>query len=162
MFVSNTFKCFGIPRLSVSEVEAIAESMEGKFLVITWTLTLNNQDIRPHALINCGARRIEFIEEDFTCHCPIQLHYLKEKKEVDVIDGKSIKSGDITPFTTVAMVIQHHKVQLPMCLNKSEHVPIVPRMRSIGLHDVAVHAALHIVMFGSQYCTIHSVSNGAR
>jgi hypothetical protein len=54
-FVLNALKCFGILRLSVSKVEVLEQSIEGKHLVITCTLTVNKQKIRTHPLINCGA-----------------------------------------------------------------------------------------------------------
>ena len=41
-FVLNTLKLFGISRLSVSKVEVLEGSKEGKHLVITCTLTVNN------------------------------------------------------------------------------------------------------------------------
>jgi hypothetical protein len=39
--------------------------MEGKHLVITCSLTVNNQEIPTHALIDCGAMGIAFIDQDF-------------------------------------------------------------------------------------------------
>jgi hypothetical protein len=65
-FLSNALKCFGISRLSVSKVEVLEGSMEGKHLVITCTLTVNNQVIPTHALIDCGATGIAFIDQDFS------------------------------------------------------------------------------------------------
>jgi hypothetical protein len=48
-----------------------------------------------------------------------------EKKQVQVIDGRPIKSGDITHIGKVGMKIQVHKEQLPMFITKSAHYPIV-------------------------------------
>jgi hypothetical protein len=57
-FIFNTLKGFGIPRLSVNKVEVLEESMQGKRLVITCSLILNNGEIPTHALIDCGATGI--------------------------------------------------------------------------------------------------------
>jgi len=51
-FVLNALKSFGISRLSVSKVEVLEGSMEGKHLVMTCSLIVNNQEIRTHALID--------------------------------------------------------------------------------------------------------------
>jgi len=51
--VLYALKCFGISRLSVSNVEVLEGSIEGKHLVITCTLTMNNQAIPAHARIDC-------------------------------------------------------------------------------------------------------------
>jgi hypothetical protein len=51
-FILNALKCFVISRLSVSKVEVLEGSMEGKHLVITCSVTVNNQEIPTHALID--------------------------------------------------------------------------------------------------------------
>jgi predicted aspartyl protease len=70
--------------------------MERKHLVITCSLTVNNQEIPTHALIDCGATGIAFMDQDCARHHQIPLQELKQKKQVEVIDRRPIKSGDIT------------------------------------------------------------------
>jgi len=53
--------------------------MEGKHLVKTCTLTVNNQEIPTHALIDCGATGIAFVDQDFAPHHEITLQEIKEK-----------------------------------------------------------------------------------
>jgi len=154
-FVLNAVKCFGILRLSVSKVEVLEGSMEGKHLVITCTLTVNNQEIPIHALIDCGANSIAFMDQDFACDHQIPLQELKEKTHVEVIDRRPIESGDITHIAKVSMKIQDHREQLPMVVPKLGHYPIVLGIPWLRLHDVAVHFASNTVTFGSQYCTTH-------
>jgi len=154
-FVLNALKCFGISRLSVSKVEVLEGSMEGKHLVITCTLTGNNQEIPTHALINCGAMGIAFMDQNFAYHDQIPLQELKEKKQFEVIDRRPIESGDITHIAKVDMRIQGHGEQLPMFITKLGHYPIVLGMPWLRLYDVAVRFASNTVTFGSQYCTTH-------
>jgi hypothetical protein len=42
--------------------------MEGKHVVITCTLIMNNQELFTHALIDCGATSITFMDQDFAHH----------------------------------------------------------------------------------------------
>jgi hypothetical protein len=79
---------------------------------------VNNQEIPTHALIDSGATVIAFKNQDFSCFHQIPLRELKEKKEVDVIDGRLIESGDITHIAKVGMQIQVYKEQLPMFMTK--------------------------------------------
>jgi len=79
-FVLNAWKCFGISKLSVSKVEVLEGSMEGKHLVITCTLTVHDEQIPTHAPIDCGATGIAFMDEYFARHQQIPLQELKEKK----------------------------------------------------------------------------------
>jgi hypothetical protein len=51
--VLNALTCFGISRLSLSKVDILEESMEGKHLVITSTLTMNDREIPTHTLNDC-------------------------------------------------------------------------------------------------------------
>jgi len=112
--------------------------MEGKHLVITCTLTVNNQERPTHALIDCRATGIAYMDQDFARHHRIPLQELTEKRQVEVIDRRPIESGDIPHVAKVGMMIQDHKVQLPMFVTKLGHYPIV-----LGIHwqwsdDVAV------------------------
>jgi len=154
-FVFNALKCVGISQLSVSKVEVLEGSMEGKHLVITCTLTINNQEIPTHALIDCRATGIALMDQDFARHHHIPLQKLKEMKQVEVIDGRPIESGNITHIAKVGMKIQQHGKQLPMFITKLGHYSIVLGIPWLRLHDVAVHFASNTVTFGSQYCITH-------
>ena len=106
-------------------MEVLEGSMEGKHLVITCSLTVNNQEISTHALIDCRATGIAFMDQDFARHHQIPLQERKEKIQVKVIDRRPIESGDITHIGKVGMQIQEHKEQLPMFITKLEYYPIV-------------------------------------
>jgi len=78
-FVLNASKCFEISHLSVSKVEVLEGSMEGRHLVITGTLTVNNHEIPTHALIDCRTTGIAFMDQDFARHFQVPLQEIKEK-----------------------------------------------------------------------------------
>ena len=117
-FALNALRCFGILRLSVSKVEVLEGSMEGKHLVMTCTLTMNNQEIPTDALIDCGATGIAFLDQYFARHHHIPRQELKEEIQDEVSDGRTIESGDITHIAKVDMKIQRHGEQLPMFITK--------------------------------------------
>jgi hypothetical protein len=131
----------------LAKVEVLKGSMERKHLVITCTLTVNNQEIPTHALIDCGATGIAFMDYDFACHHQIPLQELKKKKQVEVSERRLIESGDITHIAKVGMKIQNHKEQLPMFITKLGDYPIVLGIPWLWLHDVAVHFASNDVTF---------------
>jgi hypothetical protein len=147
-FVSNASKCFGISRLSVSKVEVLEASMEGKHSVITCTLTVNNQEVPTHALIDCGATGIAFEHQDYAHHHQIPQRGLKEKRQVEVIDGRPIESGDISLIAKVGMKVQDHGEQLPMFVTKLGHYSIVLGIPWLELRDVAVRFPSNTVSFG--------------
>jgi len=106
-------------------VGALEGSIEGKHLVITCTLTMNNQEIPPHALIDCGATGIAFMDQDLARdhHKPCQ--ELKGTKGVQVIDVRPIESGDIKPIAKINMRIEDNGEQQPMFITKLGYCPIV-------------------------------------
>ena len=116
--VSDVLQCFRISCLSVSKVEVLEGSMEGNYLVITCTLTLNAQQIPTHTLINCRVTGITFMDQIFALHYSIPLQELMETRQIQVIDRRPIESGDIAHIAKVDMTVQHHKEQVPMFVTK--------------------------------------------
>jgi len=58
------------------------------------------------------------MDQDFACHHKVPLQELKEKSQVEVIDGRTIESGDITQLAKVEMGIQYQKEQIQMFITK--------------------------------------------
>jgi hypothetical protein len=136
-------------------VDVLEGSMQGKHLVITCSLTIHDQVIQTHALIDCGATGIAFMDQDFARHHEVPLQDLKEKRQVEVIDGRTMESGDITHLAEVGMIIQDHKERIPMFVKNLGHYPIGLGIPLLGLHDVTDRFASNTVTFGSQYCVGH-------
>jgi hypothetical protein len=151
----NAFKCFGISQFSISKVDVLEGSMEGKHLIITCFLTIRDQEIQTHALIDCGATGIAFMDQDFARHHKVALKELKENRQVEVIDGRNIESWDITHLAEVGMNIQDHKERIPMFITKLGHYHILLGIPWSRRHDVAVRFASNTVTFRSQYCVNH-------
>jgi hypothetical protein len=102
----HALKCFGISHLSVSKVVVLEGSMEGKDLVITCTLAMNNQELPTHPLIDCAATGSAFIDHNSARHYQAPLQELKEKKQYELIDGRPIESAAITYTTKVGVNIK--------------------------------------------------------
>jgi len=129
--------------------------MEGRHLVITCSLTVRDQVIQTHALIDCGATGIAFMDQDFARHHEVPLKELKERRLVEVIDGRTIESGDITHLAEVGMNIHDHKERIPMFVTKLGHYPIRLGIQCLRLYDVAVRFASNTITCGSQYFVHH-------
>jgi hypothetical protein len=86
-------------------VDVFEESIEGKHLVLTCSLVNQGQVLQTHALIDCEATGIAFMDHDFACHHKVLLPELKERRQVEVIDGRAIQSGVITHQAKVGLSI---------------------------------------------------------
>jgi hypothetical protein len=96
---------FGISQFSIQSAEMKESSMESKHLVVKCSLKIGNKFIDTHALIDCGATGIAFIGKDFVRHHQLKQRKLKESRELEVIDGRPIKSGTITTMAKLNIEI---------------------------------------------------------
>lgn len=118
-------------------------------------MTVENQEMPKHALIDCGAIGIALTYLDYSCHHPIQYQELREKREVEVIDWRPIKSRDITHIAKAGLKIQDHKDQLLMSITKLWHYQVVLRIPWLQLNDIAISCTSNTITFDSQFCITH-------
>jgi hypothetical protein len=99
---------------------------------------IEDKIIATHVLIDCGATGIAFIDKDFVRHYQLKEKTRKESRELEVIDGRPIKSGTISTIGKLDLGIQEHQEQLPTFVTKLGHYPIVLDLPCIQLHNVTV------------------------
>jgi len=138
------------PVFRLSSLSNVA--MERKHLVILCNLSFGDKTIASHALIDCGATGVAFVDEDFARHHQLPLTPLKYPRALEVIDGRPISSGDITHTTNATLSIHEHREKIPMFVTKLGHYPIVLGIPWMELHDVAIRFSSRTLTFGSQYC----------
>jgi len=129
--------------------------MEGKHLVVLYKISFGNRTVATHALIDCGATGIAFIDKDFARHHQLPLTPLQYPRSLEVIDDRPISSGDITHVANTHLAILEHQETLPMFVTKLGHYPVVLGIPWLELHDVAIRFSSRFLTFGSQYCTLH-------
>jgi len=129
--------------------------MEGKHLVVLCNISFGNRIVATHALIDCGATGIAFVDEDFARHHQLPLTPLQYPRSLKVIDGRPISSGDITHVANTHLAILEHQQTLLMFITKLSHYPVVLSILLLELHDVAIRFSSRTLTFGSQYCTSH-------
>jgi hypothetical protein len=86
---------FGISQFSIQSAEITESSMESKYLVVKYSLKIEGKIIDTHAVIDCRATGIAFIENDFICHHRLKEQELTESRELEVIERRPIESGTI-------------------------------------------------------------------
>jgi hypothetical protein len=141
------------------KARAIEEgSIDGNYLLVTYTLSLNTKEIPTHSLIYRGATRYVFMDQDFADHYNLPLYPLKTPHALEVIDRQKIFSGDIRDIAkgNTNLSIHEHHDMLPMFITKLDHYPIMVGILWLKQHDVAICFASNLITFGSQYCLAHS------
>jgi hypothetical protein len=99
---------FSISSTTVKDAAIKEGSMDGNYLVIMCTLSLNNKEIPTHALIDYGATGYAFIDQDFADYDQLSPCLLKTPHTLEVIDGRKISSGDITHIVEAKFSIQEY------------------------------------------------------
>ena len=74
---------FQLSSLSVKK----ESSLEGKHLVVSCSLNFSDSPIQTHVLIDCGATRIAFVDEEFVRHHQLPVKELKTPRALEVIYG---------------------------------------------------------------------------
>src|SRR5271169_2591351 len=144
---SSSIGGFLLSGFSVSETILEEGSMDGNHLVITCTLSDNENKIRTHALIDSGATGYSFIDEDFAHHHNLPLYKLSTPHSLEVINGHPISSGTITYITKAHLSIGSHHEKLPMFVTKLSHYPLI-----LGCSDMMWLSYLHLI----QSCLIQT------
>ena len=107
-------------------MELKEEELEGNHLVISCTINKNSPNNVPtHTLIDCSATGYAFIDNEFVHYHSLLRYCLKTEKELEVIDGRLIKSRNITHMTKISLFINGHEERLPAFITHLGHYPLV-------------------------------------
>jgi hypothetical protein len=129
--------------------------MESKHLVVKCSLKIGDKFIDTHALMDCGATGIAFIDNNFVRHHQLEEKKLKESRELEVIDRRPIESGTITTLAKLELGIRGHQEKLPALVPKLGLYPIVLGLPWLQLHDITVKFQNRSIGFESNYCQQH-------
>jgi predicted aspartyl protease len=146
---------FSISSTAVKDTAIEEGSIDGNYLIVTYTLSLNTKEIPTHTLIDCGTTSYTFIDQDFANRHKIPLCPFKIPHVLEVIDGGKISSGDITHILEAHLSIHEYRERLPIFVITLCHYPIILGILWLKQYDVAIYFASNIITFGSQYYLAH-------
>lgn len=130
----------------------IDKSMEEEQLVIACTIDIGSCRISTCALVDTGATGISFIDERFARHHNLPLHKLTTPREVEVIDGRPIRSGRITHFARFRLRISQHEEELSSFVTQLGQYPFILGIPWLRQHDVNVRFRSNLLTFDSREC----------
>lgn len=99
---------FGISQFSISSAEIKESLMESMNLVVQCSFKIRNRLIDTHTLIDYIAMWTAAVDKDFVCHHQVEEKELGEWRELEVIDGRSIKLDTIMTMAKLNSGIQLH------------------------------------------------------
>jgi len=83
--------------------------MKGKHLVVLFNIYIGNRNVAIHALIDCRAMGITFVDEDFACHHQLALIPLQYSRSFNAIKRHLISSEDIIHVANTHLSILKHQ-----------------------------------------------------
>ena len=135
------------------ELNLKEEELEGNHLVISCTINKNSlNNIPTHTLIDCGATSYAFVDDEFAHYHSLPRYHLKTERELEVIDGRPIKSGNIIYMTKISLFINGHEERLLAFIMHLGHYLLVLGKPWLKRHDVSIRFATDTVIFDSPYC----------
>lgn len=87
---------FKISELAFKDIALDEKRLYGQHLVVKCSLLDAKKARSSQALIDCGAFRFAYIDENIACQHNFPLFSLKISRSLQVIDRRPIKSGDRT------------------------------------------------------------------
>jgi hypothetical protein len=135
----GVFSSFGKVSICFSGLSTVAlteEEMEGKHLVVSCILAMDNTSLHSYALVDSGATGYGFIDENFVCHHHLPTMPLALPRILEVIYGWPISSGTITHYVDIPMGIGGHEEHARLFVTSLGHYPIVLGIPWLRRHNV--------------------------
>src|SRR5258706_8798118 len=128
-------------------IELKEEELEGNHLVISCTINRNSANNIPiYALIDYSATRYTFVDDEFACYHSLPRYWLKTERELEVIDGRLIKSRNITHIMKIYLFINGYEERLPACITYLGHYLLVLGKPWLKRHDVSIRFATNMII----------------
>jgi len=126
--------------------------MEGRHLVVSCTLAINNTSLPSYALVDSGATGFGFIDKNFVRHHHLTTFPLTQPRLLEVVDGRPISSGTITTYVELCMDIAGHEERIRLFVTTLGHYPLVLGIPWLKYHDVKTDWKTNSITFDSPFC----------
>ena len=141
----SSFPCLQLPAVVGRGVEEC--ELEGEHLFVAATLRNGDHSIQTPAMIDTGATGFAFIDENFVRQHKFPRYRLNPPRDLEVIDGRPIESGQITHLTKISCQIQDHTEMLPAFITKLGHFSLVLGIPWLRRHAVVTDFVSNSVRF---------------
>ena len=98
-------------------------------------------------MIDTGTSGFAFINENFVCQHNFPRYRLNPPRDLEVINGRPIASGQIMHLTKISSQIQDHTETLPTFITKFGHFSLVLRIPWLRRHAIITDVVSNSVRF---------------
>ena len=127
--------------------------LEGEHLVVACQLACDSSKVIPcFTLLDDGATGLAFMDEVFARRHQFPLIPLKKPRDLKVIDGRPVVSGQITHIVCAKLQIRNHVEEAFFFLTKLGHYPIVLGIPCRRHHDKSIRYSQNKITLDSDLC----------
>lgn len=134
--------------------------MNSDHLVLPITLSTSHGSVHTYALIDSGGSATAFIDSDFATLHSFNLHELKRKYTLNVVDGRPIDSGILSHRASTTMAISGHVEKLSMFVTKLGHYPVILGIKWLQHHNPSIEWDANLLIFSSAFCKATCLTQG--
>ena len=128
------------------------EDVGSDHLVLPIILSSSTTSVQTYALADSGGSAIAFMDGRFAALHQFLLIPLGRSLILNVVDGRTIASGQITHYVEVPMRIANHVELVPFLITVLGHYPVVLGIKWLQRHDVTTRWGANMVLLNSPYC----------
>ena len=111
-------------------------------------------------MLDSGATGKGFIDESFAHSNKLTLFELRNRRRLNVVDGRPSSAGDITHVVKLDMDIKGHKEKMLFYVTKLGKYDIILGKPWLTDHNPNVNWSTNLVTFNSDHCRKHCMEKG--
>ncbi|KJK73703.1 hypothetical protein H634G_11003 [Metarhizium anisopliae BRIP 53293] len=116
--------------------------------------------VKTNSMIDSGATGKGFIDESFAHHNKFTFHKLRNRRRLNVVDGRPSSAGDITHVVKLNMEIKGHKEKMLFYVTKLGKYDIILGKPWLRDHNPNINWITHTVTFNSDHCRKYCMEKG--
>ncbi|KAJ6436324.1 mRNA 3 end-processing YTH1 [Purpureocillium lavendulum] len=116
--------------------------------------------IKTNAMLDSGATGKGFVDESFAHANNLTLYKLRNRRRLNVVDGRPSSAGDITHVAKLEMDIKGHKDRMLFYVTKLGKYDIILGKPWLTDHNPVINWSTNMVSFNSEHCRRHCMEKG--
>ncbi|OAQ57620.2 retrovirus polyprotein [Pochonia chlamydosporia 170] len=116
--------------------------------------------VKTNSMLDSGATGKGFIDESFAHHNKFTFHKLRNRRRLNVVDGRPSSAGDITHVVKLNMEIKGHREKMLLYVTKLGKYNIILGKPWLRDHNPNINWITNTVTFNSDHCRKYCMEKG--
>src|SRR6185312_11942985 len=158
--VSNGSRRRRHKRKAALQLSSLNTDQAHLLLPCTVTEDSNMRQVRTNSMLDSGATGKGFIDETFAHTNKFAFYKLRNRRRLNVVDGRPSSAGDITHVVKLHMDIKGHKEKILFYVTKLGKYDIILGKPWLTDHNPNIDWTVNTVTFNSNHCRTYCMEKG--